>query len=404
MNDLNYHLSPHQQAKAALKTTTKTIDKLLLKKQFESMASDLIASSDSLVTQLGLQIDNNSNDVIMYQIIFAILVVGILIVILYLVARMLKPIFDLTRATAKIKKGNFDVTVTPKGTDELSVLGQSFNSMTDFMRELINNHCDLTTKLEAANEELKRKDQLKDEFINIAAHELRAPIQPILGLAEILRRRKSGDAVGDSNSSSSSASKQEIEQLDIIIRNAKRLLRLEQNMLDMTKIENKTLKLEKEIFDLIEKIQNVIKDFNNELSKEKIQLVFTSSQKEPIFVNADKVRISEVISNLLGNAIKFTSKEGGGTITINAKKKGSQASIIIKDTGPGISPEIKPKLFSKFVTNSSGGTGIGLFISKNIIEAHDGSIRTEESTDGKGATFTFSLPLEKRPLLDLCRD
>jgi signal transduction histidine kinase len=390
----------YQQTKAAtspsaLKTTTRTIDKLLLKKQFESMASDLIASSDRLVTQLGLQTDKNSNDLIMYQIIFGVLIVGILIIILYLVARMLKPIFDLTQATTKIKKGNFDVTVTQKGTDELSILTQSFNSMTDFMRELIQNHSDLTTKLEAANEELKKKDQLKDEFINIAAHELRAPIQPILGLAELLRHRKSGGAVRDSNSSSS-ASKQEIEQLDIIIRNAKRLLRLEQNMLDMTKIENKSLKLDKEGFNLIEEIQNVIKDFNSELSKEKIQLVFTPSQKEPIFVNVDKVRISEVISNLLGNAIRFTSKEIGGTITIKAEKKDSQASVSIKDTGPGINPEIKPKLFSKFVTNSSGGTGIGLFISKNIVEAHGGSIRAENNSDGKGATFTFSLPLNEQ--------
>jgi nitrate/nitrite-specific signal transduction histidine kinase len=144
---VNQILIPYQQAKAetsssALKTTTKTTDKLLLKKQFESMASDLIASSDRLVTHLGLQTDKNSNDLIMYQIIFGVLAVGILIVILYLVARMLKPIFDLTQATAKIKKGNFDVTVTQKGTDELSVLTQSFNSMTDFMRELIQNHCD----------------------------------------------------------------------------------------------------------------------------------------------------------------------------------------------------------------------------------------------------------------------
>jgi len=166
----------------------------------------------------------------------------------------------------------------------------------------------LTTRLEAANEELEIKDRLKDEFINIAAHELRAPVQPILGQAELLRRRKNGGAVRDS---SSSGNQQEIEQLDIIIRNAKRLLRLEQNMLDMTKIENKSLKLDKESFNLIEEILNVIKDFSNELLKEKIQLVLTSSQKEPIFVNADKVRISEVISNLLGNAIKFTSKEGG---------------------------------------------------------------------------------------------
>ena len=388
-------LTPYQQAKATttspLTTTTKPIDQLIPKKQFESMASDLIAPSDRLVIQLAVQTDKYSDDLIVYQIIFVILVVGILILILYLVARMLKPIFDLTQATSKIKKGNFDVSVRQKGSDELSVLTESFNSMTGSMGELIKNHQILTTKLEAANEELKRKDELKNEFINIAAHELRAPIQPILGLAELLRRRISGSAMGDSNSSTS----KDIEHLDIIIRNAKRLLRLEQNMLDMTKIENNSLRLDKERFDLIEKIQNVIKDFGNNLSKQKIQLVFTPpSQKEPIFVNADKVRIFEVISNLLGNAIKFT-KEAGRSITIKVEKKDSQASVSIKDTGLGIRPEIVPKLFSKFVTNSSGGTGIGLFISKSIVEAHGGRIWAENNVDGKGATFTFSLPLSE---------
>ena len=393
-------LTPYRQAKAttsSLTTTAKATDQLILKKQFESMASNLIVPSDRLVTQLALQTDKDSDDLISYQIIFVILVVGILVVILYLVARILKPIFDLTQATAKIKKGNFDVSLTPKGTDELSGLTQSFNSMTDSMRELIQNHCDLTTKLEAANEELEIRDRLKDEFINIAAHELRAPVQPILGQAELLRRRKGGGAVGDGNSS---ANKHEIEQLDIIIRNARRLLRLEQNMLDMTKIENKSLKLDKERFNLIEEMQNVIKDFSSELSKEKIQLVFTSSQEEPILVNADKVRISEVISNLLGNAIKFTPKETRRNITIKAGKVDSKANVSIKDTGSRIGPEIIPKLFSKFVTNSSGGTGIGLFISKSIVEAHGGRIWAENNANGKGATFAFSLPLNELTLPD----
>jgi hypothetical protein len=227
-------LMQYQQVKrisSALTTTTRAIDQLLLKKQFESMASDLIASSDRLVTQLGLQTDKNSNDLIVSPIVFGILVIGIQIVILYLVARMLKPIFDLTQATSKINKGNFDVSVRQKGSDKLSVLTESFNSMTASMRDFIKKQGDLTRKLEAANEELKSKDQLKDEFINIAAHELRAPIQPILGLAEVLRHRKSG-GVGDSSSSSNS--KEDVEHLDIIIRNAKRLLRLEQDMLDMT--------------------------------------------------------------------------------------------------------------------------------------------------------------------------
>ncbi len=379
-----YH--PANAKTSLAKATTNEIDEQFRKKQFESMASDLIASSDRLVNQLASQTDKNSNDLILLQILFAVLIVGILILILYLVARMLRPIFDLTQATTNINQGNFDVTVRQRGRDELSTLTQSFNSMTASIRELIKNHCDLTTKLELANEELKRKDQLKNEFINVAAHELRTPIQPILGLAELLRRRKSGDAVG--------GSKQEIEQLDTIIRNAKKLLRLEQNMLDMTKIEDRSLKLDKEKFDLIQNIQHVINDFGNESSNKKIQLIFTQPS-EPIFINADKVRISEVISNLLGNAIKFTSKEAGREITINAEKKNNEASVSIKDTGSGINPEIKPKLFSKFVTNSPGGTGIGLFISKSIVEAHGGRIWADNNADVKGATFAFSLPISQ---------
>ena len=209
---------------------------------------------------------------------------------------------------------------------------------------------------------------------------MRAPIQPILGLAEILRNRRRGGVI-DNNSN---VNKEDIELLDIIIRNAKRLLRLEQNILDMGRIEGKSLKLDKERFDLIEKIQNVINNFSNELSKEKVQLVFTPSQKEPIFVNADKVRIFEVISNLVSNAAKFT--KGGGSIRINAQKQ-------------GIQPEIMPKIFSKFVTNSPHGTGVGLFISQSIIEAHGGKIWAENNAEnGKGATFKFTLPIsEKKP-------
>jgi HAMP domain-containing protein len=296
-------ISPHQEVKAistsspAATTTTITkgtaIGQSLAKERLESMASNLVSSSDILVTQLGQQTDKNSQNLMLLQILFTILIVSILVIILYLVARMLRPIFVLTQATSKVEKGNLDVSVEQKGNDELFVLSRSFNSMIAFLRDYIRKQSNLTKQLEAANEELKRKDQLKDEFINIAAHELRGPIQPILGLAEVLRYRKR-----DRDSGNSGVMKEDDDKLlDIIIRNAKRLLRLEQNILDIARIESQSLKLEKERFDLIVKIQNVINDFGNELSNEKIQLVFTPSQKEPIFVNADKVRIFEVISN-----------------------------------------------------------------------------------------------------------
>jgi len=388
-------ISPHQEVKAittsspASTTITKgtAIGQSLAKARLESMASNLINSSDILATQLGQQTDKNSQNLMLLQILFTILIVSILVLILYLVARMLRPIFVLTQATSKVEKGNLDVSVEQKGNDELFVLSRSFNSMIAFLRDYIKKQTNLTKQLEAANEELKRKDLLKDEFITIAAHELRGPIQPILGLAEVLRYRKR-----DRDSGNSGVMKEDDDKLlDIIIRNAKRLLRLEQNILDIARIESQSLKLEKERFDLIVKIQNVINDFGNELSNEKIQLVFTPSQKEPIFVNADKVRIFEVISNLLSNAVKFTKE---GRITINAEKKDNQVLVSIKDTGLGIQPELMPKLFSKYVTNSPLGTGVGLFISKSIIEAHGGKIWAENNLDGKGATFTFRLPLE----------
>ena len=114
-----------------------------------------------------------------------------------------------------------------------------------------------------------------------------------------------------------------------------------------------------------------------------------------INLNADKDRIAQVISNLLSNAVKFTTKEKG-TIYVTAEKKNSEAIVSVKDTGRGIDPEILPKLFTKFATKSSSGTGLGLFISKSIIEAHGGKIWAENNSDGKGATFSFSLPITQK--------
>jgi signal transduction histidine kinase len=181
--------------------------------------------------------------------------------------------------------------------------------------------------------------------------------------------------------------------LNPIIRNSKRLQRLSEDILDVTRIESQSLKLTKEEFDLNDVISSIVGDYRSLLvdNEDKINL---NIQYEPrsIIVNADKDRIAQVISNLLSNAIKFTTKEKG-TINVTAEKKDSEAIVTIKDTGQGIDPEILPKLFTKFATKSSSGTGLGLFISKSIIEAHGGKIRAENSPDGIGATFSFSVPI-----------
>jgi two-component system, OmpR family, sensor histidine kinase VicK len=235
-------------------------------------------------------------------------------------------------------------------------------------------------------QKLKESEKIKDDFVNIAAHELRTPVQPILGLADILRSRKIDG-------------EEEAQYLDVIIRNAKRLKTLTENILDISRIESKSLVLKKESFNLSDMILNAINDSNNlvtEMHKDtNLKLEFIEP-KEEIFITADKGRINQVISNLLSNAIKFTN-EGTVSVSVAAVTTTNEISVSISDTGAGIDPEILPRLFTKFATKSTTGTGLGLFISKSIIEAHGGKIWGKNNyPEGNGATFGFSLALQNR--------
>ena len=247
---------------------------------------------------------------------------------------------------------------------------------------------ELYEQLKEANNQLKVHDKMQKDFINMAAHELRTPIQPILGLTEIV--------------SSKITNTEQRELLDTVIRNAKRLQRLADGIIDVTKIENQSLKLNKEQLNINNVIINIIDDFNKSLivnDNYKVNLNFNPF-KETLLIEADKERISEVISNLLSNAIKFTKK---GEIFVSVEKKednnsdDNYALVTVRDTGTGIDPEILPKLFSKFITKSFEGLGLGLYISKYIVEAHGGKIWVENnSKDGNcGSIFYFKLPLGK---------
>ena len=242
-------------------------------------------------------------------------------------------------------------------------------------------------------EKLKESDNMKNEFINVAAHELRTPIQPILTLTEVLR------------SKISNTEQQELS--DVILRNAKRLQRLTNDILDVTRIESQSLNLKKEWFDLNDVISNTVDDIitNSELAKpfeKRIKLLY---QPHDIFIEADKARITQVIFNLLNNAVKFTeAKENGGEqeegeriVSIAAENTDDgYAAVTVKDSGIGIDVEILPRLFEKFASKSFSGTGLGLFISKSIVEAHGGEIWAENNTNERsGATFRFSLPIRK---------
>ncbi len=229
------------------------------------------------------------------------------------------------------------------------------------------------------NEQLKLHDKMQKEFINIASHEMKTPTQAILGMSGLLHYYP----------------EKKDELIEIIQRNAKRLQALTSDILDVTRIESQTLQLEKERFNVYDLLVDVAKDYAEKIKSDNKNIELVYDQKNAnrsIPVEVDKGRITQVLSNILNNALKFTDE---GRIIVNAHEDYNKKEIIVSitDTGSGINKDIFARLFSKFATKSSQGTGLGLYISKSIIEAHGGRIRAKNNKEGRGATFTFTLPI-----------
>jgi two-component system sensor histidine kinase VicK len=262
------------------------------------------------------------------------------------------------------------------------------------------------------NEELRKTTKMQKEFINIAAHELRTPAQSILGYAEL--------AITDPK-----LNKHDKQGLiGAIYRNSMRLQKLTKDILDVTKIESNTLLLNKELLDLNDVIANIVLDFKTQrinMPKAKVTITYNinkgdmiientdNNSKDAILIDADKERITQVLYNLLDNALKFSKDSGTVSIIVRRNNKEhdevnlgkdqqqlEEVIVQIQDTGTGIHPDILPKLFTRFATHSSTGTGLGLYVSRSIVEAHGGKIWGKNNSDGNGATFAFSLPLPRR--------
>jgi signal transduction histidine kinase len=274
--------------------------------------------------------------------------------------------------------------------------------------------------LGVTNEQLRERDRMQNEFINIAAHEMRTPIQPILGLSEIMRekilniaqhlkREEKEEVVYEqlqdssrvptrSNLSFRSSLSLSVEKIipmvEIINRNAKRLEKLTNNLLDVTRIENSnSLELRKELFTIDSVIRDCIIDVSQHIGKKNLKFSYVpADDNQQIIIKADRTRIAQVLMNLLDNSIN-SSQEGIISVTTTIDSNSNSVTVSVKDTGSGINPDIIPRLFSKFVTASEKGTGLGLYISKKIIEAHGGKIWAENNKDGEGAIFAFTLPL-----------
>jgi signal transduction histidine kinase len=217
----------------------------------------------------------------------------------------------------------------------------------------------------------------------VAAHELRTPIQPILGIAKIVR-----EEIKDN---------EQKRLLDTVIRNAERLKKLAEDILDVTRIDSKSLVLEKEHFNICETMVDVVHDYEGNMDNKIIKFECSFSDYDCV-IFADKDRIRQAISNIIGNAVKFVSDDGTISVDISKRKSNNDLNgytvvVSIKDNGSGIDSEMLDTLFTKFTTKSFQGTGLGLYITKSIIEAHGGHIWAENNRDEKGATFSFSLPL-----------
>ena len=243
-------------------------------------------------------------------------------------------------------------------------------------------------QLALANEQLRKHEKLQREFVNIAAHELRTPIMPILGMTDIL----------DAQFGQHNEIMLERKDFEIILRNARRLEKLATDVLDVSRIETQSFHLDEARFDLYEIIELAVEDAKRQTVLNNVRFVIEAESGMTVF--ADKSRIRQVLSNLLSNATRFTDD---GSITVTAKEDRDNNCLLlsVSDTGTGVDPEIIPRLFEKFATRSGtdrpqSGSGLGLYVSKKIVEAHGGKIWAENNTGGRGATIRISIPILER--------
>jgi signal transduction histidine kinase len=393
------------------------VDVLAVTRYLEKLGWGLVVKMDKVEAFAPLE------NVKYVTIISGILVgVAIIITSTFLGNSISRPIQKLRDIMNEVAKGKFDSKIDVKGPTEIEELAKQLDIMRDtiantntHLNELVQERTEkiekvistLKEKEEAleesnknlilANQKLSLQSKIQRDFINITAHELRTPIVPIITLTELLYNKIKNENKTQKNQSKENEKKQEF--LQVILRNCYRLYRLTEDILDVTKIESQTLKLNKEMVQLNEVIGNVVNDYKEIISKKRygsdqIRIVYDEPSKDNSLVNADKGRLIQVLSNLLDNALKFT-KEGDIVITTKKIKDNQELMISIKDSGTGIDPEILPHLFKKFATKSEQGTGLGLFISKNIIEAHGGTMWGENNSESNGSTFYFTLPTWK---------
>lgn len=286
----------------------------------------------------------------------------------------------LRNATRQIGQQDYKAPLNVSGSDEVAQLARDFEEMRkkiqDFEENLNSLVAERTKELASANVELQRIDAMKEEFINVAAHELRTPLVPLTLSAEALAETYPED-----------------ENVKRIYRNAIRITRLTNDILDASKMESGNLRQLLQDTNIVKLIDELMKDYETRLGGPQVELLLDNKLPlERSNIPIDRIRITQVVSNLLSNAIKFTES---GQIRITIEDNRDSVRISVSDEGKGIDPALMPKLFDKFISSSEkGGAGLGLYVSRGIVEAHGGRIWAQNNNP-KGATFSLILPYER---------
>jgi signal transduction histidine kinase len=404
-------LKRHEDGQVTAARSNATAQSTTERKNLELLASNLIGSSDALVTKLGRQADTYSQNLMLLQILFGILIIGILVLVLYFVARILRPISALTQATSEIEKGNLDVSVKRKGNDELSVLSDSFNSMVNSIKKYNERQNELTKALEfkndeltetekdlrRANEELVNTETAKEEFLSMISHELKTPLTPLKMYAEMLLTIRS---VGELN-------EKQLKAMKMILRSISQLELLVNDIFDVYKLDIGKLKLTKKVVQVASLVKENLSELGLLMHDKQIQFnaeIIPPSEK--VNVLCDPRRIGQVLANLIKNSVDFVPDKGG-RITIRTEagyskqtNDGNSNHVVftIEDNGSGIPFEKINNLFKKFyqvdtsTKRKHGGTGLGLAICKGIVEGHGGKIWVD-TKHTQGTMIKFMLPI-----------
>ncbi len=306
-----------------------------------------------------------------------------IILTLILAEYIIIPIRKLTRGAKNVSDGNLDCKINIQRTDEFGVLADTFNSMVGNLKKAY-------VEITSTNDDLKKANRLKDDFLANTSHELKTPLTGIIGIAESLIDGAAGSLNDDQKSN-----------LQMIVFSGKRLSHLVNDILDFSKMKNNDIVLHKKAIDMRQITELVSTLLIPVIGSKSVKIINKiNSEMPPAF--ADENRIQQILYNLIGNAVKFTDS---GTITVSASLSDTEMEISIADTGIGIPEEKFEDIFEYFKqvdttnTRSYGGTGLGLAITKNLVELHGGIISVT-SRQGSGSVFKFTIPTTSNSALN----